>query len=510
MTAPDVTEMTTEAWDALLVAAESMPPPRDERANGREHKGLPAASAIARNSNASEVAGGGDRNRIVVPSAEPLRLAESFLAARSDHLRRWRGDWFGFAGRYRHIPEEQLTAEAWTHLDRVYVQGAEGPQKIGASRTRVAEVLSALPSRDAVLLDNQIEPPAWVDGSRRGERETTLLPVANGILDLASGGIRSPTPALFAPNASPVSFDARATAPSWGNFLESLFGEDGEAAQLVQEWFGYVLTPDTRQQKILLLVGPKRSGKGTIARVLTALLGPENVAGPTLGSLAENFGLQGLLGRTLAIVSDARLGGRTDQSIVVERLLSISGEDTLTVDRKHRDPVHVRLPARLMLLTNELPRLADGSGALASRFLVVELSRSFLGAEDHDLGPRLLRELPGILNWAIAGWRRLRERGRFVQPSSGREAFEDLADLGSPIAAFLRDRCDMHPQAEVETAALFRAWCAWCEEQGRPHAGPLNLFARDLRAAVPNLRRTKPRDDEGRQIPHFRGVGLRG
>ena len=58
---------------------------------------------------------------------------------------------------------------------------------------------------------------------------------------------------------------------------------------LLQEWVGYLLTQDTRQHKILLIVGPPRSGKGTIGRVLRELLGHENVVGPTLSSLGEGI-----------------------------------------------------------------------------------------------------------------------------------------------------------------------------------------------------------------------------
>ena len=56
--------------------------------------------------------------------------------------------------------------------------------------------------------------------------------------------------------------------------------------------------------------------------------------------------------------------------MVVERLLSVSGEDSLTIDRKYREPWTGRLPTRFVVMTNELPRLSDSSGALASRFIV--------------------------------------------------------------------------------------------------------------------------------------------
>lgn len=188
-------------------------------------------------------------------------------------------------------------------------------------------------------------------------------------------------------------------------------------------------------------------------------------------NLAQNFGLAPLLHKPLAIISDARLSGRTDQAIVTERLLSISGEDQIDVDLKHRDAWSGRLPTRLMILTNELPRLSDSSGALAGRFIVLTMTRSFFGQEDHELEARLMTELPGILNWAIDGWRRLRERGRFVQPRSSEQAIQELEDLGSPIGAFLKDRCVVESGYAVSVDELYEAWRKWCTAVGRDNPG---------------------------------------
>src|SRR5262249_9078956 len=154
----------------------------------------------------------------------------------------------------------------------------------------------------------------------------------------------------------------------------------------LQKWFGYLLTPDTRQQKILLLIGPPRSGKGTIARVLERMLGRDQVASPTLASLATNFGLWPLRGKSAALIKDPRAAGAApDRSISVERLLSISGEDELTVDRKYERPLTAKLPCRLVLLSNEPPNFREASGALASRFAPLRLKRSWLGREDINL-----------------------------------------------------------------------------------------------------------------------------
>ena len=138
------------------------------------------------------------------------------------------------------------------------------------------------------------------------------------------------------------------------------------------------------------------------------------------------------------------------------------------------------------------------------------LTQSFFGREDLSLLDRLAAELPGILNWAIEGWARLTERGHFVQPASSREAQSDLEDLGSPISAFLRDRCVVDPYRGVECSKLFDGWVAWCRDHNRDRPGTTQVFSRDLRAALPSLAITQPRGEDGTQRRYYQGLDLDG
>jgi putative DNA primase/helicase len=63
----------------------------------------------------------------------------------------------------------------------------------------------------------------------------------------------------------------------------------------------------------------------------------------------------------------------------------------------------MKLPTRFMIFSNELPRTIDASGAFAGRFLILRLTKSFYGQEDHGLTEGLMEELPGILLWAVDG-----------------------------------------------------------------------------------------------------------
>ncbi|MDQ3430756.1 MAG: phage/plasmid primase, P4 family [Actinomycetota bacterium] len=305
----------------------------------------------------------------------------------------------------------------------------------------------------------------------------------------------------------PFAYAADARTPRrWLAFLDQLWGDDNQPKQTLAEIIGYLISGDTSQQKAFLFVGPKRSGKGTIARVIGGLVGVHNVVGVTSNQLAGNFGLAQLVGKPVAIMSDARI--RSDQSLLTERLLAVSGEDVLTADRKYRDPWTGKFPTRFVVLSNELPRLVDTSGALASRFVVLMFTRSFYGAEDTELTGKLHAELPGILNWALAGLDRLRASGRFIMPDASADAVRELVDLGSPVGAFVRDRCQIGPGKTVACDQLYQAWRTWCDDFGRVHPGTAQTFGRDLRAAVPGLKVTQPREDGGRQRRHYEGITL--
>ena len=279
-------------------------------------------------------------------------------------------------GRYSDRSMSEIRAYLVRHLNMNY-------QRL--TTTITANVLDQLKAQS--LLDSRTELPSWLDGP--GAWPVNEILVAKNAMihlpSLATGAdFTMPlTPRFFTSSALDYAFDLNAPKPvNWLAFLDQLWANDSESIDALQEWFGYTLTADTSQQKILMLIGPTRCGKGTIGRINRGLIGIANVAGPTLASLATNFGLWPLLGKTLAIISDARLGRHTDSAVVVERLLSISGEDSLTIDRKNLEPVTTKLPTRLMILTNELPRLGDSSG-LSRAIHHVEDDGEFLRSGRH-------------------------------------------------------------------------------------------------------------------------------
>lgn len=454
-------------------------------------------------------------------NTEPMRLAEAFRShqyelAGEPTLVRWARAWWAFDGvRYIEHDDEKLKRDVFGFLDVVVVERTnpetqEVRRERVTARKRTASELSDALLRVMPILDGGA--PQWVVAHEKDPDALELVPCRNGLLDLRSRKVYPPTPRLFSTQALGAPWIEDAPAPvNWLAFLESVWGDDKESIRALQQMFGYLISAETAYQKLFAIVGPKRSGKSTIGRILKALIGEDSTINPTLGSLERPFGLAPLVGKSVAIIGDARLGGRADQATVVERLLSISGEDPISIDRKNRDAINVRLRTRVVLLSNELPRLYDTSGALASRFLILQTTKSFLGEEDFGLEAKLLAELPSILKWAVEGYHDLLENGRFISPAASERAQADLEAISSPITVFLRDACVVGAGHASEVGALYERWVEWCKANGR-EAGNKQVFGRDLRTILPGIGETQKTrmgmDGQQKRLRYYEGVGL--
>src|SRR5262249_51260966 len=151
-------------------------------------------------------------------------------------------------------------------------------------------------------------------------------------------------------------------------------------------------------------------------------------------------------------------------TLIMERLLTTMGEDEQSINRKHKPFWQGKLGIRWLILGNDIPKFrgTDEAGALATRMVMIEMKEDFQGREDFDLSDRLLAERAGILNWAMEGWRRLRQR-RFIQPASGTELMMKLRASTSTIGQFVLDCCIVDPAEEVECDMLWLAFCHWSE-----------------------------------------------
>jgi putative DNA primase/helicase len=431
---------------------------------------------------------------------EPTAVARRLAAVWRTHdgvdlVRYWRAGWRRYQdGVWRRADDDELGVRGGVYSElehAVYLDGNGEPKSWLPTTARVNNVLDPLRS-NVLRLSEHVHPPAWLDAAEETGRPgpDDLLVLKNGLLRLRDWELLPHDPRLFATTLMPVEWDPDAGCPAWEAFLESTWPDDPDSAVLLRQWFGYVVSGRTDLHKIALLWGQPRSGKSTIVHALEGLLGRGNHSAPPLRSLQSQFGLQSLVDPDpvfLATVGEARTGGTDGLQQVVERLLTISGGDTVNVDRKYKTAWSGRVRARFMIVSNEMPRLGDASTAIISRLVLLHLPVGWSGREDWALPAKLGAERPGILRWALEGLRDLESSGGvFLEPLSAREAREALQEAASPVTAFLRDRCRLGVELEVGTAELYRAWSAWAAEHGHI-PGSASTFGRSLRAASETL-----------------------
>jgi putative DNA primase/helicase len=406
-------------------------------------------------------------------------------------LQWWREQFWRWDGRrYSTIGNAELAAITLGWLDR---NNAKPTPKQAADVVKCLASLCRVPA--------SLEQPMFLDG--RSTSAESIIAFDNGLLDISNIGgaieIHSHSANWFTPSALPYGFDPDAKCPRWEGFLSEVFDGDGERIELLARFFGLCLTLDTSFQKMLVLVGPRRSGKGTILRALQNIIGPDACVSPSLGSLQDSFGLWQFIGKAVAMLPDAHLSRRTDSMRILEVLKSIVGEDSLSINRKGLPYLpNVRLKARIVITLNEMPRFNDSSGALLSRMLILPFHRSFADKMDRSLEGRLKAESPGILNWSLRALFRLQEAGEFNTPAESQSIANDFKRLSGPINGFVEDCCDVGPNHRIDCGALYDAWRTWTQDNGH-EPGSRATFGEHLRAADASIvrRRRGPADGRG-------------
>lgn len=303
-------------------------------------------------------------------------------------------------------------------------------------------------------------------GTWPGNDVSHLIVCQNGILDVHTGKCDAHNPDFFTTSILPYSFDPFARAPAFQQFLNTTLEGDQERIALLQEWLGYMLVNSYSYQKAMLLIGAPRSGKGTIGRIIQALVGDEAYAGVTLEGLASDAVLETVLDKSVLFIGDAHSVSGVDRNRILDRFKSITGADAIPVNRKYKGAFNGRLPGRITLAANNIPAFADDSGAMANRLLILPFNISFLGREDITLEARLLTELPGICNWAIEGLQRLRTRGRFTEPMASVSERQEIMDQQAPLMAYVRECCELVGDSVTHTEQLYQFYKMWKTQEG--------------------------------------------
>ena len=438
---------------------------------------------------------------------DPHRLARLNLERHLQYngvptLRYWRGEWYMWKGNcYRKWATQELRANVslWIReeFERIHFAEREAATSDSKNQNIVQKVSSALVTNVLEALSGlccvagDLDDGSWLPTQKR----QPFISLANGILNIEAvmgdqdDCLRPNTPEWFSQVTLPYQFDPSAGCPRWNAFLEHNLESDAERTKVLQEWAGYLLLPDTGEQKFMVLEGEGANGKSVFLSGVTAMLGEGNVSNVPLEIFGGRFALTSTLGKLLNACGDAGEIDKTAEGL----LKTFTGGDRMFFDRKGVSGINARPTARLMIACNNRPRFSDHSEGIWRRMLLVPW-RVRVTRENRNrrmIDPawwKEVGELPGIFRWALAGLARLRAQGGFTQSVVMDNALANYQDEMNPARVFLTENTEVDLALSVRCKDLYRFYKKWSEESGyRPMAD--RTFGREVHRRFPSIKR---------------------
>jgi len=279
-------------------------------------------------------------------------------------------------------------------------------------------------------------------------------------------------------------------------YLAKWLGNDPNAIWLALEIMGYCLTYETFMQSFFFFYGPKGSGKGTFVRLIQELVGRHDSAASDWRAFnRSNFAGQNLVNKKITVVNELLPDrkNRKDIKVFLEKLLQITGEDTLYIDRKRIAPISIQLKCKFIITSNELLDLGDKHGAIDRRIVPLHFPNNFQGKEDRFLGEKLKRLKPAFYYLAFKGLYRLLTNLDWTRPKSSEEISKEVLLKNDHLALYIKENLIEKQGSYVVFKDLYEDYEKWFEEYGINVMKKLSdkKFSRRLKEKIPQAKSGK-------------------
>ena len=400
-------------------------------------------------------------------------IARSFIEKRGGALAYIEEEWYSFNGRfYEKIKEVAVKKEVSDYIKK------PTQSRVGNAFQQVQFVCLA---------------------SRVGEPEG--IPFMNGRL-MPDGKLVEHTPQNSGVYCLAFDYDPTAKCPEFMKVMgEQWFREEGDERPLIlRQWYNYLLTGREDLHKVMLMVGPPRAGKGTNMKIMQAMLGDINFTSPRTKDFLSDFGLQQAVGKRAIFMPDVHLPNG-QKSEIAERVKTIAGKDSINIQRKYLTPLENIQLGQIVMGCNYLTDVEDESNALVDRLSVLHFTEEYTGKEDTGLKDRLLSELSGVFNWAMA----CPKFKHFHEDSRGHDMKKDMSLAANPVRAWAKEY--LAEGDFIFSDDLYQSYTTWCEEQEVSTKTAKNAFIRKVKMVFPKAESRNHRVD-GKVKKALYGVSL--
>ncbi|WP_456664223.1 hypothetical protein [Bradyrhizobium sp. LB13.1] len=348
------------------------------------------------------------------------------------------------------------------------------------------------------------------------------IPTRSGLVDPRTGELEIARADHFCTWRIDLDYDPTATCPWWETMIGDMFGDKDDQSDLVrvvQELFGCALIDKKPRSlsKACVFWGIQNLGKSGPLDVIAGLFG-KSISAP-IGSVEGTHGLMPFQHRAPWVLHEA-FNGQWNFSTNVKSIIT---QDPVQINVKNGPMINTVIRAPIFWATNFQPQFKEATRAIVDRMVVIEVSRQFSNRKPIGAAAEALRrgfakpgelvvatELPGVLNWAIAGLRRALERGSIETTNAIEETADAIHKDSNLVAGFLADCVEFDPMARLRSSDFCLAHSAWwLELKGEARRLPTNeAVAKALKAmgdARIGIDRNEMRDSASR---YYCGIAL--
>lgn len=419
--------------------------------------------------------------------------------------------------------------EVWRYADGLWSQPASESSWLNAEIEIGARALE-LPSTIKLINETRqwlLRHPDVFRHSVQWDRHG-MIPTRSGLLDVNTLALEPARPEHFSTWRIECDYQPSATCPWWIVMLNDFFGDrpadlQGATIGTLQEVLGAALmeVKPRALTRALILEGPSEAGKTRVLDVLGGLLSDRPIAAP-LDALGGAHGLMEFRRRAPWVLHEAFNANQWHLSSIVKSILT---GDPVQINVKNGAITTQPITAPTFWGTNHPPAFKEATRAIVNRLIVIPCRvvfdpKNLIGAaaEAHRLGfaePShmiLAREMPGLLNWAVAGYQRAAARGHIAITSEMVATMEAVRADSNIVAGFIEDCVDFGSDVMVSTAdfcAAFTVW--WLQEKGEDRRVPSNeSVGRAMTALGDNRIGTDSKDFRDNTRRYYGGINLNG
>jgi putative DNA primase/helicase len=298
------------------------------------------------------------------------------------------------------------------------------------------------------------------------DHDTMLVCAQNAVIDLRTGKEIPADRGQLITKQIGTTYDPQSQCPLWLAFLDTVTGGDKELIDFLQAAIGYTLTGKTSEQCLFFLYGRGQNGKGVFIGTIEVLLGDYSQTAPeSLFVVNKNGGgipndLARLVGCRLSVAAELDEGA----SFAESRLKSLTGSDTITARFLHKEYFDFAPAHKFWISGNHKPAIKGTDMGIWRRIRLIPFTVTIPEEKkDKRLAEKLKAEMPGILNWAIAGCLRWQSEGLRV-PSCVKAATEEYRAAEDVVGQFISEAT--RPDGETTKSDLYTHYLAWCDKCG--------------------------------------------